>query len=127
MNKLTLILATCVLAACKQTAPAPAPTESAAPTPAATATTADMSGTYDFDYQGKPRVSVIKPDGTYEDTEDGKVVESGTWAMKDGKVCFDDKKDPELCWITTEPDADGKFTATSVDGKTVLQITRRKA
>jgi hypothetical protein len=128
MKKLTLILATCALAACKQTAPAPVPSESAAPAPAASATMADMSGTYDYEYDGKPRMTVMRPDGSYEDTVDGKVVESGTYAMKDGNVCFqDDKTSPEQCWKTTEPDAGGKFTATSTDGKTVLQITKRPA
>jgi hypothetical protein len=127
MKKLTLILATCALAACKQTAPAPVPSESATPAPAASATMADMSGTYDYEYDGKPRVTVMRPDGSYEDTVDGKVVESGTYAMKDGKLCMDDKKDPEQCWVMTEPDADGKLTATSADGKIVLQITKRKA
>ncbi|HEY7806408.1 MAG TPA: hypothetical protein VIC34_04330 [Croceibacterium sp.] len=127
MRKLTLILATCALAACKQTAPAPAPSESAAPAPTASATTADMAGTYDYTYKGKPRVTVMKADGSYQDSEGGKVVESGTWSNKDGKTCFDDKKDPAQCWTTTTPDASGKFTATSADGKTVLQITKRPA
>lgn len=131
MKKLTLILATCALAACKQTAPAPVPSEAATPaasesaaaTPAA-ATTADMAGTYDYTYKGKARVTVMKSDGSYQDSEGGKVVETGTWTVKDGKTCFDDKKDPEQCWTTTAPDASGKFTATSTDGKTVLQITK---
>jgi hypothetical protein len=128
MKKLTLILAICALAACKQTAPAPAPSESAAPAPAATAPMADMAGTYDYTYNGKATTSVIKADGTYEDSQDGKSIEKGTWAMKDGNVCFqDDKTSPEQCWKTTEPDAGGKFTATSTDGKTVLQITKSPA
>jgi hypothetical protein len=92
-----------------------------------TLTTADMAGTFDYSFDGKPRTSVMKADGTYEDTVDGKVVESGTWSTTNGEVCFNDKKDPLQCWTTTKPDAKGGFTATSTDGKTVLVITKRAA
>jgi hypothetical protein len=88
---------------------------------------ADMAGTYDYTFEGKARTSVMKADGSYEDTVGGKVVESGTWSTANGEVCFDDKKDPPQCWTTTKPDAKGGFTATSTDGKTVLAITKHAA
>ena len=90
-------------------------------------TTADMAGTYDYTFEGKPRTSAMKADGSYQDTVGGKVVESGTWSATNGETCFDDKKDPLQCWTTTKPDAKGKFTATSTDGKTVMAITKRAA
>lgn len=129
MNKLVLIAAVAALSACNQNKAEPAPAGSeAAATPAAAEAAASMAGTYDYTYQGKATASVIKDDGTYEDTQDGKVIEKGKWSQKDGMVCFaDDKGDPEQCWKTTEPDSMGMFTATSADGKTVLQITKRKS
>lgn len=89
---------------------------------------ADMAGTYDYTYEGKARTSEMKADGSYQDTEGGKVVESGTWSAKNGETCFqDEKNDPEQCWTTTKPDANGKFTATSTDGKITLNLTKRSA
>ena len=91
-------------------------------------TAADMAGTYDFMMDGKATTSVMKGDGSYEDSAGGKVTESGTWTANNGKVCFQDTahKNPEQCWTTTKMDANGKFAATSTDGKTVLQITKQK-
>ena len=132
MKKLVLIAAVAALSACNQNKaePAPAASESAAPAPAPSAlpAAADMAGTYEFDYKGKATTSVMKANGTYEDSQDGKVTETGKWAVKDGKTCFaDNKGDPDQCWTTTTPDSMGMFTATSVDGKTVLKVTRKKA
>lgn len=88
----------------------------------------DMAGTYDYMNEGKPRSSEMKPDGTYQDTVDGKVVESGTWSATNGEICFqDDKNDPKQCWTTTKADAKGKFMATSTDGKATIEITKRPA
>jgi hypothetical protein len=129
MKKIVLIAAVAALSACNQNKAEPAPAASeAAATPSAAATTASMAGTYDYTYEGKATTSVIKDDGTYEDTQDGKVIEKGKWTNADGKVCFNaDTGAPAQCWTTTEPDSMGMFTATSVDGKTVLHITKKKA
>ena len=134
MNKLIIVAALGLsLAACDQaaeesddvaTADTPAAT---ADTPAATETVAadSSAGTYEYTFEGKQTVSTLMTDGMYSDTQDGKVVEQGKWADKDGKVCFDpDGDNPEVCWTTTEPDPDGVFTATSDDGKTVLTIRK---
>jgi hypothetical protein len=129
MKKIVLIAAVAALSACNQNKaePAPAASETAA-TPSAVATAASMAGTYDYTYKDKATTSVIKDDGTYQDTQDGKVIEKGTWTQKDGPICFsDDKGDPAQCWTMTEPDSMGMFTATSTDGKTVLHITKKKA
>jgi hypothetical protein len=122
MKKLVLIAAVAALAACNQNKaePAPAPSE-----PAAAATTASMAGTYEFTFQDKATTTVIKDDGTYEDSQDGKVIESGKWTQAGGQTCFDDTgPNAAVCWTTTEPDSTGSFTATSTDGKTVLQIKK---
>jgi hypothetical protein len=123
MKKLVLITAVAALSACNQKEPAPAASESAAPV--AEATTASMAGNYEFTNDGKLTTTVIKDDGTYADSQDGKVIESGKWVQKEDKTCFDDiGPNAEVCWTMTEPDADGMFTATSTDGKTVLQIKK---
>ncbi len=125
MRKLLLIAAVAALSACNRNATEPTPSASETAAPVAAANTASMAGTYDYIYEGNATTSVMKADGTYEDTQDGKVIESGTWSQTDGQTCFDDSGDnPTKCWTTTEPDADGNFTATSTDGKTVLQIKK---
>ena len=93
--------------------------------PSAAAATSS-AGTYEYELDGKATMSVLAADGTYEDTQDGTIIEKGTWADRDGKVCFDPEGDdaPEPCFTTTAPDADGVFTATSDDGKTVLTIKK---
>jgi len=129
MRKIVVIAAVAALCACNQNKSEPAPAASeAAATPAATATAASMAGTYDYTFEGKARTTVMKDDGTYEDSQGGKVIEKGKWTQADGKTCFsDDKGNPAQCWTTTEPDSMGMFTATSTDGKTVLKITKKKA
>jgi len=127
MRKLVLIAAVAALSGCNQNKaePAPAASDAAAATPAAVATAASMAGTYEYTYEGKPTTTVAKEDGTYEDTQGGKVIESGKWSQANGQTCFDDTGDnPPKCWTTTEPDSMGMFTATSTDGKTVLQIKK---
>jgi hypothetical protein len=54
-------------------------------------------------------------------------VESGTWMVKSGEICFDNKTDPVRCWTTIKPDAKGKFNSISTDGKMTAQGTKRPA
>jgi opacity protein-like surface antigen len=129
MKKLVLVAAlAAALGACSQAAEEADDTATATETPAAedTAAATGSAGTYEYEVDGKATTSVLAADGTYEDTQDGKVIEKGTWADKDGKVCFDPEGDDaaQPCFTTTEPDADGVFTATSDDGKTVLTIKK---
>ena len=132
MKKLILaaVLST-ALAACNNAAedsdePAPEATAAATEAPAATETASTTAGTYEFELDGKPTTSVLLADGTYTDTQDGKVTEKGMWAEHDGKICFDPEGDdtPGTCFTTTEPDAEGVFTATSDDGATVLKVKK---
>ena len=126
MKKLVLIAAVAALSACNQNKGEPAPAASeAAATPPAIETAASMAGTYDYTYEGKATTTLANADGTYEDTQGGKVIEKGKWSQTNGQTCFaDDQGNPPKCWTTTEPDSMGMFTATSTDGKTVLQIKK---
>jgi hypothetical protein len=131
MKKLVMVAAlAAALGACSQAAEDADETATTAATeaPAAeeTAAAADSpAGTYEFTLDGKATTSVIRPDGSYEDSQDGKVTEKGLWSEHDGKVCFDPEGADTLgtCYATTEPDADGMFTATADDG-TVLTIKK---
>ena len=93
----------------------------AAATVADAATAAEGSaGTYEYELEGTPTTAVLAADGKYTDTQDGKVVEQGMWADRDGKVCFDPEGDAlGTCFTTTERDAEGVFTATGDDGTTL--------
>jgi hypothetical protein len=138
MRRLILAAAlTTALAACNNAAEEPAADDTAVATEtpaateassgtAATEASTGTAGTYAYEMDGKATTSVLMPDGTYQDSQDGKVVEKGLWAEHDGKVCFDPEGDetPGQCFATTEPDADGMFTATSDDGQTVLKIKK---
>ncbi len=132
MKKLVLIAAVAALSACSQKAeeaPAPADTTVAMPEAPATMTAAEAAGSYDVKYaDGTSGVTTINADGSFVAT-DGKGVETkGTWAMKDGKSCFDPDGDaPEACWTDSAPDAAGVFTATAPDGTVVTVTPQAKA
>ena len=134
MNKLVLVAALgAALGACSQgaeeaddTATTAATQASVAEETTAAAAAADSpAGTYEYTLDGKATTSVLKPDGSYEDSQDGKVTEKGLWSEHDGKVCFDPQGDdtPGTCYATSEPDAEGVFTATGDDG-TALTIKK---
>src|SRR5690606_34528498 len=98
-------------------------TDAAAPaeTVAAETTARTWTGTYEYEMDGIATVSVLNPDGTYTNTQNGEVVASGTWVERDGEACFDPEgvNMPEQCWTGTEPDEAGVFTATADDGTTL--------
>jgi hypothetical protein len=126
MNKLILAAAlSAALVACGDAAEDTDET-AAVEAPAADATVAEApaaegsAGTYEYELDGTPTTAVLAADGKYTDTQDGKVVEQGMWADRDGKVCFDPEGDAlGTCYTTTEPDAEGVFTATGDDGTTL--------
>ena len=129
MKRLVLIAAlTGALAACGDAAEeSDEPVAEEAAQPAAVATPTSMAGTYEFELDGKMTTAVLNPDGTYTDTQEGQVVESGTWReMDDGMTCFDaaGEDTPEVCFTSTEPNAEGVFTATPDDGSEPLTIKK---
>lgn len=132
MKKLVLFAGIALLAACGEreeaapleTATTEAMPVDAAPT-AAAGTTANGSaaGSYDVTRpDGTKTVDTLMADGTFvtRDTSD-KVVDKGTWAVKDGKTCFTSEGAAEVCYTETARAADGSFSATGPDGK-VTQV-----
>lgn len=135
MKKLVLIAAIAALSACSQKTEeskesTPAPAESMTPAaPMAAADSGTQPGTYEVKMaDGTMGTTVINADGTYADTDAKGKVTKGKFAHKDGKDCFDpDGAEPEMCWTTTTPAADGSFTATSADGKATVTVTPKKS
>lgn len=116
MRNLVLIAALGVaLAGCDQAAEEADEPTAVATTEAAAAT---MAGTYEFEVDGIKTTAVLNPEGTYADSTDGTVTETGTWVETDGKTCFDPEGEAsETCFTSTEPDAEGVFVATPDEGE----------
>ena len=128
MKKFVLIAAVAALSACSQEGedPADAATmEGPAPT-GALAIEQNPAGAYDVKrYNGGTSTIVIGADRTYTDRLPDGTTQSGTFALKGGKYCFDPEGDEaEVCWTVNQPGAEGSFTATSPEGHTVT-LTRR--
>ena len=128
MKKLLVLTTALALAACGQRtettaeatptatgtmAEAPSPTSNQAPT-------GDMAGRYEVTMaDGKVMTETINADGTYVDVMDGEETR-GRWRMDGAKSCFDpDGDEPEVCYTSSAPAADGSFKATGPDGSTV--------
>ena len=113
------------LAACDNAAE-----ESDDPAPAATETVASeetMAGTYEFEVEGTVTTAVLLPDGSYTDSQNGAVLESGMWAEQaDDSVCFDPAGDDTetTCFQVGETGPDGTFVATPDDGSDPLTIRK---
>ena len=125
MKRLIIAAAVVALAGCKSEAPAPEATATAeATTAAATPTAADgkpTPGTFKITTaDGKVVMEEVKADGTYVDTVDGKVVETGKWVQKSPtEYCYtkDGEDAKEVC-NTEGVDAKGVWTSTNPEGKT---------
>ena len=119
MKRLVLAAAlTGALAACGN--PAEESDDPAGPIATEAAADEGWAGTYEFQVEGKNTTAVMTADGTYTDTVDGEVVESGTWEENaDGQVCFDPAGEdtPVTCFTAGEPGEDGTFVATPDEGE----------
>lgn len=127
MKRLILLGAVMTLGACGErtettTAEAPAGTATTtmadAPSPAANQpATGEMPGRYEVTMaDGKVMTETINADGTYVDLMDGEETR-GRWRMDGARSCFDpDGPEPEECYTSTAPAADGSFTVTGADG-----------
>ena len=141
MKKLVLVAGLSVaLAACGDNAAPteePAATDAAAPAEtvaegaAETASRDVPTGTFEYMSDGDMTVTEVKPDGTYTDSKEGEVIESGTWKQDaEGRACFTETTPPEgeesktVCFTTGETQPDGSFTATPDDGGEVLTVKK---
>ena len=129
MKRILMIAALASLAACSKNEPAPAPEA----TPAAAVTPAEVLAADGKSPVGKFTITTsdgevineeLKADGTYVDTVDGKVVETGKWVQKapetfcythdkagSAEICNTESVDDKGVWTTVSPD---KKTATVV-------------
>ncbi len=101
MNKIAVIAALAFVSACSKPEPAAAPEATAtAATPEVATTAADgkpSTGTFKITTaDGQTIMEEIKADGTYVDTQDGKVVETGRWEQK---------SPAQYCWTKDEAGA----------------------
>lgn len=95
---------------------APAP----APAPEVVAAADGWAGTYEFEIGGKKTTAVLMAEGTYSDTVDGEIVESGVWHENaEGQVCFDPigEQAPPICYTAGERAEDGSLVVTPDDGE----------
>jgi hypothetical protein len=126
MKRLFALPVILALAACSQSEPAPAPEETpeAAEVAQAEPLAADglaTPGMYKITAEdGTVFMENVKPDGTYEQTKDGEVVETGKWEQKDpATYCYtkDEEGAQQIC-NTEAIGADGVWTSTNPDGRT---------
>ena len=133
MKKIMLVAALATLAACSKqdAAPAADATDQAAATPAASSSqtvAADgkpSTGTFTVTtFDGKIITEEVKADGTYVDTQDGKVTETGKWEQKGpGTFCTtkDEAGAKQRCG-TEKIDEKGVWTSVNPDGKTATVV-----
>ena len=135
MKKIVLVAALATLAACSKpdAAPVADTTEAAAAVaaPAAQTVAADgkpSTGTFKVTTaDGKVIMEEVKADGTYVDTQDGKVTETGKWVQKSPETFCTTKEEAgakERCG-TEKVDDKGVWTSVNPDGKTatVVRVT----
>jgi hypothetical protein len=131
MKRIIVIAALAAAAACSKPAPAPEATAEAS----AEATTASAEplaadgkpspGKFKVTaHDGKVIMEEVKADGTYVDTVDGKVVETGRWEQKSpSQYCFTkDEKDAKQACNTEGVDAKGVWTSTNEKGETATVV-----
>jgi len=136
MKRIIVIAALAAVAACSKPAPAPeATTEASAeasaeatPVAAAAPLAADGKpsvGQYKVTtHDGKILMEDVKADGTYVDTIDGKVVETGKWEQKSpAQYCFtkDEAGAKQKC-NTEQVDDKGVWTSVDAEGKTATVV-----
>lgn len=127
MKKLVLVAALAAALAGCDNAAEEADDTATVETPAPTATAETTAGTYEYQVDGKMTTAVLSPDGTYADSQDGKVVESGVWEDRGAdKTCFDPEGDDTLgtCYTVGETGPDGTFVATPDDGSDPLTVKK---
>lgn len=138
MNRMLCLAAFAALAACSQSETPPAPeatdTAAAAPTPteavpvALAADGKPSTGTFRVTGEdGAVWTEVVKADGTFTSTSEGKPDESGRWEQKSpGVYCYTMEKPepkPQVC-NTEQVDDKGVWTSINPDTKKVGTVVR---
>lgn len=126
MRRIFALPVIAVLAACSQSEQVPEPDTA---TEAAEVASAEPLAADGLASPGMYRITLedgtvfmenVKPDGTYEQTRDGEVVETGKWEQKDpATYCYtkDEEGAEQVCNTETISDA-GVWTSTNPDGRT---------
>jgi hypothetical protein len=133
VKKLMLVATLAAISACSKPEPAAAPdaTTDTAAAPAPTPTTVAADGKPSVGKfqvtgsDGKVSVEEVKADGTYTDTQDGKVVETGTWRQESPAVwCWTNDKagSKEVC--SDEKVENGVYTSTNRETKKSSTVVR---
>lgn len=130
MKKLILLAGVAALAACGDTAEAPAEdvtTADAVVDEAPVMAANDVMGTsWSWTDETGSYVETIDADGNYiTDTADGEHADHGTAVMKDGKACFTSAMTDagERCWTVPDHAVGDTVTVVGDDG-TELEVTR---
>lgn len=121
MKKLVMIASVLTFAACSQSE-APATQES--PEAVETPRVAITPGFYEtMNSEGTIGGAELMDDGSYRTFDrNGTDTGNGTWTNFGRRSCFDPSgDDPAICYTGEEPDADGRFDATS-DGGVVITV-----
>jgi hypothetical protein len=125
MKKFLVIAALAAVSACSNPAPAPeadATTAAEAAAPAAENVAADGKpsvGTYKItSAKGEVLIEEVKADGTYVQTKDGKVVETGKWEQKSPALYCTTKDEKDAVQRCNEEKVEnGVYTSKSPDGE----------
>ena len=133
MKHIVAFAALAAVAACSKPATAPEATAEATAEPAAEVAASGPMAADGKTSVGKFQVTTskgeviveeVKADGTYVDTKDGKVVETGRWVQKSpSQYCFTkDEKDAKEACNTEGVDAKGVWTSTNAKGETATVV-----
>lgn len=133
MKKIIVIAALVAVSACSKPEPAAAPEATeAAVAPAAATMAADgkpSTGTFKITTaDGETIMEEIKADGTYVDTQDGKVVETGKWEQKSpAQYCWtkDEEGAKQVC--ADEKVENGVYTSYNPETKKTSTVERVEA
>lgn len=123
MKHFVIVAGALLLTACGAKNEAALDATEAATVAATEAAAIPTAGSYDVvGPDGIARSTDLNADGSYADKDAaGKVVVTGTWAIKDGKTCFLPEGKAEECYTESARGPDGSFSATDAKG-TVTKV-----
>ena len=67
----------------------------------------------------------IRADGSYQNASNGEILESGTWQIKNGELCFDPEGvEVESCFAGGNPEADQRFMVRDDTGEITMSVRK---